>query len=147
MINLRCKIGTNDVKTVKVNPSDRIYNLLNKLDINDENAKFMFNGMTYSLASNLTFSEIGLKDNYSIFIMQQRISGISGKDKKDCGHYITNYYCIFPCCNKPYQCWNCHDNNESHKCSVANKYQCFCGYIYEGDLCGGCKCKKYSAYK
>ena len=141
---MRCKFGTNDVKTVKVNPSDRIYNLLNKLDINDESAKFIFNGMTYSLASNQTFSEIGLKDNNRIYITQQRISR---QDPKDCGHYLTNHYCIFPCCNKPYLCWNCHDNNESHKCSIANKCQCFCGCVYEGDLCGGCKCKKYSAYK
>ena len=144
MINLRCKFGTNDVKTVKVNPSDRIYNLLNKLDINDESAKFIFNGMTYSLGSNQTFSEIGLKDNNRIYITQQRISR---QDQKDCGHYLTNHYCIFPCCNKPYLCWICHDNNESHKYSISNKYQCFCGYIYEGGLCGECKCQKWDVRK
>ena len=75
MVILICKMGSESPKRVEVNISDPIYILLDKLNICDKKAKFVFESQTYSLASCLTFEEIGITKDTLIFIMNQAISG------------------------------------------------------------------------
>ena len=77
MIKLRCKLGTN-IQIVEVQPRDKLYILLEKLSITDKNTKFLFKGQSYNMASILTFQEIGLIHDESIFIYNQGISGGGG---------------------------------------------------------------------
>jgi len=53
--------------------------------------------------------------------------------KDECPHYKNNYSInIFPCCDKPYPCYKCHDKNESHTYKSANKGYCRdCKYFWE----------------
>jgi len=44
-----------------------------KLNILDEATKFCFKGIMYSINSNLTFEEIGLKEDTKIFFINQAI--------------------------------------------------------------------------
>ena len=75
MVFITCKLSTSCTKRVSVNISDPIYILLDKLNISDKNTKFVFEGKTYSLASILTFEEIGLIKDSLIFIQNQAIGG------------------------------------------------------------------------
>ena len=146
MINLECKLGTFNIKKLKVNKSDRLYTLQDKLDIHDKYAKFMFNGKTYHIASDETFSDIGLiHDHAKIFVHVQNPSAALCSE---CNHYKTNYYNIFPCCNNAYLCGKCHDESESHFWDDAYKYKCIvCGSIFEGDFCNKCNSKKWAERK
>ena len=76
MITLICKLGTEDTQIVEVDIEDPLYTLKKKLDINNNNTKFIFNGVTYMLDSNLTFKDIGLISNSSIFLNTPAISGL-----------------------------------------------------------------------
>ena len=146
MINLVCKLGST-IKKLKVNKSDRLYTLLDKLDIHEKNARFIFDGKTYHIASDETFSDIGLiYDNTKIFVIERR--RLSGVLCLECNHYKTNYYNIFPCCNNAYLCGKCHDESESHFWDDAYKYKCIvCGSIFEGDFCNKCNSKKWAEGK
>ena len=75
MVFITCKLSTSCTKRVSVNISDPIYILLDKLNISDKNTKFVFEGKIYSLASILTFEEIGLIKDSLIFINNQAIAG------------------------------------------------------------------------
>ena len=75
MVIITCKIATSCQKRVSVNISDPIYILLDKLNIRDKKTKFVFNGETYLIASDLTFEEIGLTKDSVIYINNPRISG------------------------------------------------------------------------
>ena len=75
MVIITCLLGSNGIKIVSVNIYDPIYVLLEKLNISDKKANFIFKGQTYSLASNLTFQEIGLINDTNIFINKPAISG------------------------------------------------------------------------
>ena len=146
MINLVCNLGST-IKKLKVNKSDRLYTLLDKLDIHEKNATFIFNNKTYNIASDKTFSDIGLiYDNTKIFVIERR--RLSGVLCLECNHYKTNYYNIFPCCNNAYLCGKCHDESESHFWDDAYKYKCIvCGSIFEGDFCNKCNSKKWAEGK
>ena len=74
-MRLTCKLGTKNIKVVEVQPNEEIHVLLNKLNISDKRTKFIFNGITYSMASILTFAEIGLTCDARIALNNQAIAG------------------------------------------------------------------------
>ena len=74
-MRLTCKMGSRNVKVVDVQLSDPLFVLLTKLNIQDKNTKFVFNGMTYSMSSIQTFQEIGLTSDARITINNQAIAG------------------------------------------------------------------------
>ena len=78
-MKITCKLGPN-TKVVEVSPNDPLYILLEKLQITDKQAKFMFNGSTYSIYCNLTFKEIGIYSDSRIFLNNQAISGGGGEE-------------------------------------------------------------------
>ena len=75
MVKLRCKLGTNNIKVVEVDPSDPLYVLLQKLKISDKHSKFLFKGVSYSMGSIQTFGEIGITSDERIIILSQAIAG------------------------------------------------------------------------
>ena len=75
MIKITCKISTKKTETVEVHISDPLCVLLYKLNITDKNAIFNFRGVTYSIASVLTFQEIDLTDDTEISIISPSIAG------------------------------------------------------------------------
>lgn len=72
---LTCKFGTNSLKKVEVNPSDKIFILIEKLGLSDKKSKFIFKGETYQVASILTFEDIGLKSDCRLNIINAVIAG------------------------------------------------------------------------
>lgn len=74
-MQLTCKLGTHNKRIVNVYPSQQLNILLNLLNITDKKTKFLFNGETFNMASILTFEEIGLTSNQTIFINNQAIAG------------------------------------------------------------------------
>jgi hypothetical protein len=68
-------MGSRNVKVVDVQLSDPLFVLLTKLNIQDKNTKFIFNGITYSMGSIQTFKEIGLMNDERITINNQAIAG------------------------------------------------------------------------
>lgn len=74
-MKLTCKLGTNNIRVVEVNPSDPLHILLKKLKISDKGTKFIFNGITRSMSSIETFEEIGLTYDTRITVNNQGISG------------------------------------------------------------------------
>ena len=47
MITLICKLGTEDTQIVEVDIEDPLYTLKKKLDINNNNTKFIFNSSIF----------------------------------------------------------------------------------------------------
>ena len=72
-IKLMCKLGSQKTKMVEVFTGNPINVFKQKLNILDEATKFCFKGITYSINSNLTFEEIGLKEDTKIFFINQAI--------------------------------------------------------------------------
>jgi hypothetical protein len=72
---IKCKVGSSKAKNVDVNPSDHLKVLLTKLKIADKKTKFIYNGETYSMFSEFTFSEIGMNGDCEIFVNNQGLSG------------------------------------------------------------------------
>ena len=75
MVKLVCKISRNSTEVVEVRPEDPLYVLLDKLNINDKNCKFLFRGVAYPIASILRFEEIGLNSDSHIVILSQALAG------------------------------------------------------------------------
>lgn len=75
MIQLTCKIGTSDIRIVEVEITEPLSVLKERLNIYDKKTKFIFKGVTYMIDTNLTFKDIGLTSNSSIFINNPAISG------------------------------------------------------------------------
>ena len=73
-IKLWAKMGTGLVKKVIVYPEEPLCILLDMLNI-DKRVKFIFNGITYNVASIYTFEEIGLTKDARILLFNQGISG------------------------------------------------------------------------
>lgn len=67
---LTCRFGTDDIQTVEVKKTDPICILRDKLDISNTGIiKFIFNGVTYMVDTNLKFESIGLtSDTNLVFI-------------------------------------------------------------------------------
>jgi hypothetical protein len=75
-MRLICKLGDYGVQAIDVNTTDRLSVLLDLLNLNDKNSKFIYKGRTYQIYSNQTFEEIRLtKNNTTLFIINQAISG------------------------------------------------------------------------
>jgi hypothetical protein len=68
-------MGTRNIRVVDVQPYESLYILLRKLNIEDKNTKFIFNGITYSMGSIQTFQEIGLTGDARIAVNNQGIAG------------------------------------------------------------------------
>ena len=75
MVKLRCKLGTNNIKVIEVNPSDPLNILLQKLNISDKHSIISFKTIPYSIRSIQTFREIGITFDTKIHIMNQAIGG------------------------------------------------------------------------
>lgn len=73
---LKCRLSTRTVKEVEVSPSDPLFILLKKLEINDKDTKFTYNRKTHSMASIQTFKEIDLTIGGDFVVFNQAISGI-----------------------------------------------------------------------
>ena len=73
-MRLICKIGKNNKREVNVKPDDELNILLGKLSV-PKTTKFVFNGVTYSLASIFTFKEINMRDNAQINIVTPSRAG------------------------------------------------------------------------
>ena len=73
-IKLSCYLGEYGMKVVEVFTRNYFKVLKEKLNL-DKRSKFIFKGCTYSIMSVMTFEEIGLVNNSSIFITNQAISG------------------------------------------------------------------------
>ena len=73
-IKLIVKMGTNNIKNVIVYPEEPLCILLDMLNI-DKFLKLFFNGIAYSVASILTFEEIGITKDTIIHLNNQAISG------------------------------------------------------------------------
>lgn len=76
-MKLTCKINRTTKKVVQVQPEDQLNILLNKLNIGDKKAKFVYKGYTYSLATIFTFKEIGLTTDTDLNIVTPARAGIS----------------------------------------------------------------------
>ena len=74
-----CRLGTRKVEEIEVSPSDRLFILLDKLNISDKDTKFTFNKKTYSMNSLQTFQQIGMTSGGNIVVFSQAISG-GGED-------------------------------------------------------------------
>lgn len=76
MIKLGFRVKPTTIKEVLVHPTDKINILFKELDITEKGAIFIYKGIPYALASELTFEEIGLlSDCYRLPIIYQSLSG------------------------------------------------------------------------
>lgn len=73
-MRLICKTGGRSKKEVYVNPSDPLHKLLELLKV-PKTTKFIFKGVTYSLACIFTFAEIEMCDNAEINIVTPSRAG------------------------------------------------------------------------
>ena len=74
-MKLKCLLGDLREYIVEVLPNDSLSSLIKKLNISVAESKFIYNGRTYMVNSNLTFSEIGMDKDSTIFFVNQVISG------------------------------------------------------------------------
>ena len=68
-MKIKFRFNSDLIKEVEVNPNDNINILLNKLDINDRNIKFLFNGIIFSTNSNEKFSDIGITNDTEVVVI------------------------------------------------------------------------------
>ena len=73
-MKLTFRLKRNIKKQVEVNPSDKLEVLVGKLGIG-KTSKIVVKGITYMLACNLTFSEVGATDNSSYSVTYQAPAG------------------------------------------------------------------------
>lgn len=73
-IKLVIKAGHVD-EIVIVYPEEPLCILFDMLSIKDKNIKFIYKGLTYNVATNLTFEEIGITKDAFLFLNSQAISG------------------------------------------------------------------------
>ncbi len=76
MPKLTCNLGNDNIQVIEVNVTDPLNILKEKLDITNSNTKFIFNGVTYMLDSNLNFKDIKLISDAYIVL---NIPAVSGK--------------------------------------------------------------------
>ena len=74
-IKITCKLGANNIKIVEVSPDDPLYIFLDKLNITDKTAKFVYKGIAYSIGTIATFREIGLTCDARIVINNTALAG------------------------------------------------------------------------
>jgi hypothetical protein len=73
-IKLDVRIGTNNIKTVYVNPDDQLNVLMGKLGITDKKTMFLQNGISHCIGSIETFREIELVREGRIFLTNQALA-------------------------------------------------------------------------
>ena len=74
-IKLKVKMGSHNTKIIFINPEESLYSLLEMLCIQDKLTKFIFNGETYCMGTILTFKEIGLTSDSTIFVNNPALGG------------------------------------------------------------------------
>jgi hypothetical protein len=75
-MRLICKLGDYGEQVIDVQKTDKLSVLLNLLNLNDKNSKFIYEGRTYSIYTNQTFEDINLtKNNNILYILNQGIAG------------------------------------------------------------------------
>ena len=75
VIKLKIKIGGGGYQNVTVNIKEPIYILMDILNIEDANVKFVYNGITYAIGSIRTFEKIGLIKDTTLILFSEAISG------------------------------------------------------------------------
>lgn len=76
MVKLTCNLGNNTIQIIEVQKTDPLNILKEKLDIQNNNTKFIYNGITYSINCNLNFKDIGLTSDSYIFLNIPAVSGL-----------------------------------------------------------------------
>ena len=74
-ISITLKFGTNDNRRAMVSPDDKIYVLIDKLHLPDEDTKFIYKGKNYEVSSIKTFRKIEITTNTVIFAINQVVAG------------------------------------------------------------------------
>lgn len=69
-----CKLGFTNIKEVEVQPYEQLNVLMTRLNITDNKTKFIYNGITYRIDSNLTFQDIDIVDGTRITVNNQAIA-------------------------------------------------------------------------
>lgn len=75
MVKLTINLGNDIIQIIEVKVTEPLNVLKEKLDIQNNNIKFIYNGMTYSVNCNLNFKDIGLTTDSYIFLNIPAISG------------------------------------------------------------------------
>lgn len=65
---LTCKVGTNRVRSVNVNPDDQIFTLMDKLGITDKKTVLIHKGSPFQLCTFMTFREAGITYDTTVYI-------------------------------------------------------------------------------
>ena len=73
-IRLTCCLGY-IIKNIEIVDNEPLSILKQKLDIKDNNIKFIFKGITYSISSNSKFKDIGITENTKLTFIFSAIAG------------------------------------------------------------------------
>ena len=73
-IHLTCFLG-DIIKIIEIVDNEPLSILKQKLDIKDNNIKFIFKGMSYSISSNSKFKDIGITENTKLTFIFSAIAG------------------------------------------------------------------------
>ena len=73
-IRLTCFLG-DIIKIIEIVDNEPLSILKQKLDIKDNNIKFIFKGMSYSISSNSKFKDIGITENTKLTFIFSAIAG------------------------------------------------------------------------
>ena len=73
-IRLTCCLGY-IIKNIEIVDNEPLSILKQKLDIKDNNIKFIFKGMSYSISSNSKFKDIGIAENTKLIFICSAIAG------------------------------------------------------------------------
>jgi len=71
---LTCCLGY-IIKNIEIVDNEPLSILKQKLDIKDNNIKFIFKGMSYSISSNSKFKDIGITENTKLIFIFSAIAG------------------------------------------------------------------------
>ena len=63
------------IKNIEIVDNEPLSILKQKLDIKDNNIKFIFKGITYSISSNSKFKDIGITENTKLTFIFSAIAG------------------------------------------------------------------------
>lgn len=77
-MKLTCKLGLGNQRIITVDPDDQLYTLIEKLNIKDPKTNLIFQGIGYTVASILTFKQIGMTSDTLVYF---NIPVVAGKNK------------------------------------------------------------------
>ena len=72
-IRIKVRVGAGDIRIVCVSPDDSLFILSKMLDIKDKSSKFAYKGIAYNIFSILTFREINLTEDSTLYIMNKAL--------------------------------------------------------------------------